>query len=342
MKHSCHNLQVSQAASRPRRGMTLVELLVVVAIIGTLVGLLLPTVQAAREQARATICRDNLRQLGLATLHFHDAHSAFPAGRVLEPPLDLLAVEISHSPTWLFRILPFLEETGAQLDWVWGQPFAVQADAVRTHAVSGYFCPSRRTFNARLTTEASLPETLAPCGCLVPGQRIPSGATTDYAGNLGTPAGGGEGGVGFSEPGGGSGVIVTAARIAGSRGWRDRLSHADIADGSMHTLLAGELHVPAGRLAEVPENGPAYDGSMVQFSCRVGGPGVPLAAGAHDDLAGMEPFAFGSQHPAGCPFVFADGHVEVLAPSLDTTTLARLADRRDGSGSAALAARQGR
>jgi len=86
--------------------MTLVELLVVVAIIGMLVGLLLPTVQAAREQARATICRDNLRQLGLATLHFHDAHSAFPAGRVLEPPLDCLPLKFPTAQPGCFGSCP--------------------------------------------------------------------------------------------------------------------------------------------------------------------------------------------------------------------------------------------
>ena len=61
-------------------GFTLVELLVVIAIIGVLVGLLLPAVQAAREAARRMSCKNNLKQLSLATLNFETAHRRFPAG----------------------------------------------------------------------------------------------------------------------------------------------------------------------------------------------------------------------------------------------------------------------
>ena len=88
------------------RGFTLVELLVVIAIIGTLVGLLLPAVQSAREAARATQCRNNMKQIGLALQNYHDARQSFPYG-------GKVPVTNSNQGNWNWRvdILPFMEET---------------------------------------------------------------------------------------------------------------------------------------------------------------------------------------------------------------------------------------
>src|SRR3954468_6179422 len=83
-----------------RAGFTLVELLVVIAIIGVLVALLLPAVQVAREAARRTSCQNNLRQLGMGLVTFHDANNGFPPGRV-----NASAISCSWPPF----VLPYIE-----------------------------------------------------------------------------------------------------------------------------------------------------------------------------------------------------------------------------------------
>lgn len=87
-------------ARRPRRGFTLVELLVVIAIVGILVALLLPAVQAAREAARRLQCTSNLKQLGIAMQHYHDAMRHFPAVRDTYP-----MAFAAHA-----RLLPYCEQ----------------------------------------------------------------------------------------------------------------------------------------------------------------------------------------------------------------------------------------
>ena len=77
------SISVQTSARRKRcTGFTLVELLIVIAIIGVLVSLLLPAVQAAREVARSMTCANNLRQIAIASHHFHDAQGRFPPGAV--------------------------------------------------------------------------------------------------------------------------------------------------------------------------------------------------------------------------------------------------------------------
>jgi prepilin-type N-terminal cleavage/methylation domain-containing protein len=94
--------------SKNRGGFTLVELLVVIAIIGTLVGLLLPAVQSAREAARRSACTNNTKQLGLAVLNFESTRKRLPAAG--DRTSSATALD-GNAHSWITMILPYLEET---------------------------------------------------------------------------------------------------------------------------------------------------------------------------------------------------------------------------------------
>jgi prepilin-type N-terminal cleavage/methylation domain-containing protein len=320
---------------RPARAFTLIELLVVVAIIGILIGLLLPAAQKVREAANRAACRNNLKQIGLAAAHFHDAHGAYPPARLSARPGEPTDPRgpIADFPTWLVRILPYLDRDGAAAAWDLTAPYSGHPDDVRAGVMTTYLCPARRGPDRAVSAPVMTPPLFLPCGCAFPGQLIPGGAVSDYAGNMGDPSPGAAGlATDFYWGGNSTGVIVSSRGINFGRspGWADRVGVTDVTDGTSNTILAGEMHVPRGRLNEVPENGPAYDGSRFYASARVGGPGVPIAAGPDDDVAGMGLLAFGSWHPGVSHFVFADGRVTAIRTTVNTDVLARLCHRSDG------------
>jgi len=123
---------------RASRGFTLIELLVVIAIIAILVALLLPAVQQAREAARRSSCKNNLKQIGLALHNYLDTYTAFPPSICLDNPIGA-----STGGQWSVhaRILPYIEQAALydaadlNADYTAGQPPA----NVR---VPTYLCPS--------------------------------------------------------------------------------------------------------------------------------------------------------------------------------------------------------
>ncbi|MDQ3329569.1 MAG: DUF1559 domain-containing protein [Planctomycetota bacterium] len=126
-----------------RTGFTPIELLVVIAIIAVLIALLLPAVQQAREAARRTQCKNNLKQMGLALHNYNDTYGVFP-------PLGLFRTDVT-SDSWSAhaRILPFLEQANLQNLIDWNVSYSLQPAVAKTR-VPVYLCPSDPNDRERL------------------------------------------------------------------------------------------------------------------------------------------------------------------------------------------------
>ena len=122
--------------SRRRRGFTLIELLVVIAIIAILIALLLPAVQQAREAARRTQCKNNLKQMGLALHNYHDAQGCFP------PVGCYPRAAVGQWKTFSAqaRLLPYLEQANLENLIDWSRPYNVQGNVTEVR-VPTYLCP---------------------------------------------------------------------------------------------------------------------------------------------------------------------------------------------------------
>ncbi len=122
------------------RGFTLIELLVVIAIIAVLIALLLPAVQQAREAARRTQCKNNLKQMGLALHNYESSHGIFPPARIdLKPPV----VPVAYAGSWTTMCLPYLDQTPVYMVYNFNLSWADPANAPATSTkLNAFVCPS--------------------------------------------------------------------------------------------------------------------------------------------------------------------------------------------------------
>jgi len=135
MSHSAHG-------TRARRGFTLIELLVVIAIIAVLVALLLPAVQQAREAARRSSCKNNLKQLGLALHNYHDTYTKFPQGQF----------QIEGANGWegngiMVPLLPYLDQAPLYNQWNFNVTYLSGSNVTPSRTkIAAFRCPSDRDY----------------------------------------------------------------------------------------------------------------------------------------------------------------------------------------------------
>ncbi len=124
------------------RGFTLVELLVVIAVVAVLIGLLLPAVQNAREAANRMSCTNNLRQLAIAAHHFHDSHGKFPPGVRL--PVLVRGRPTGGTNLWV-ELLPYFEQDNLYKKWDYDDNrnnVAGERDVLQAQVIKILLCPS--------------------------------------------------------------------------------------------------------------------------------------------------------------------------------------------------------
>lgn len=159
--------------SARRAGFTLIEMMVVIAIISTMMGLLLPAVQKVRESANRMSCQNNLKQLTLALHHYHLNYEQLP-------PFAVAARDGKAGATWAVLLLPFIEQDNLYRQWDLSRTYYDQNDTARLGTSKIYFCPTRRT-------PATAPQSLSgdqPNLGTTYGPNVP-GSLGDYAASVG-------------------------------------------------------------------------------------------------------------------------------------------------------------
>jgi prepilin-type processing-associated H-X9-DG protein len=299
--------------------MTLVELLVVIAIVGVLVALLLPAVQTARESARRASCINNMRQLGLAAHHHHDVNRKFPTGA-------RMSTDVEGRPTdganLFVEMLLYFEQDNLHRRWdykVNRNNVAGGLGATQAQIIEILICPTD-------PLPGPLMESTAAAWPRNPPWSFGFYGMSNYGGNAGK----------HSNP---EGISRDGVFFLGSS-----VCLKDITDGSSRTLLFGErFHEDAefdrlkpdllpgvGSIGGMGRWGYVADvGAMVHVTLhtavKINYQTPPVVNQLQDRVC-----AFGSGHPRGANFAFADGSTRFVAEELPLENLQALSTRAGG------------
>jgi prepilin-type N-terminal cleavage/methylation domain-containing protein/prepilin-type processing-associated H-X9-DG protein len=336
-----------------REAFTLVELLVVIAIIGILVALLLPAIQAAREAARRTECKNKLKQVGVSLQNFVNSRRVFPTGgdAIFARIEDYVTNGTPNGPEkqglgWGYQILPYIEQQTAYN--------LTDTNLLKSTVVSLYFCPSRgRLGIAQDIQNSSLGVVLSDYASATPCGYVNSNLTIAYQpwatvsqANVRTLI--------FGCASGSAcilkvpdnevylGVIVRTPwnrkenRFATNVPFPVKM--AQITDGTSNTMVVSEkflrpdLYDGNGGLTWSDDRGwtDGWDPDTVRSTCFE--PKLDSLTVGDNIIKGGKtdvPF-FGSAHPGGFNAVFADGSVHSLSYDIDPKLFDRLGNRSDG------------
>lgn len=298
-----------------RRGFTLIELLVVIAIIAVLIALLLPAVQQAREAARRTQCRNNMKQIGLAIHNYEASTTVFPPSTT--SPLNTGVWGYTMNPTWHLHsfaslILPYIDQATLQMTINYNvSALDLLNRTAAATVIPPYMCPS---YSGKRFTGNTIYNNLAPAPAVFAIRNYVCLGAKSVAGLSGAPG---------TAP---EGVMFPASKTR----------FADITDGTSNTIM----------VAETREQDAAVwiDGTSASVAARWFDPtGVNPPYGGPTTSINYTPYftyplpnainqLYGpsSQHVGGAHHLLCDGSVRFISQNVSVFTYDALATRAGG------------
>lgn len=313
---------------RRNAGFTLIELLVAIAIIGILIAMLLPAVQAAREAARRMRCNNNLKQTALATQNYHDRFRSFPPGTLAK---TFATAPKSRATALMVFILNEMEQSNLRKQLDANDPYADIVNGLAGTVLPGIVCPSD----------------------LIPQNPVPQGTpsydygVTSYGGN------GGTGGTYYRFYGycrnvatqSTDGIFFETGPNSAPVAGQSPVRMADVLDGTSNTLFFGERsHVDHVFDRQASANGGQQVIGQYGFWHSAGGLAIvdatmttlaPINYGVDasqtwNTSACLRTSAFGSLHPGGANLALVDGSVRFVSQTIDMTLYRALSTRAGG------------